>query len=248
MFGVVIFFLNLKLLFLNLLTFVISLLPIRYAKIHYVMDFQKFIASIPKIENEMLLAEKAHVLMVPPDRKDIMQNLSIEEKNPRKAGVLMLLYPKGNKLHLVLIERNAYIGVHSSQIALPGGKMEPQDQSIVATTLRETNEEIGIPIHKINIIKTFSQVYIPPSNFLVFPFLGYATEELQFVPDPKEVAAILEVSIAELLQEATMVNKLMTTSYSTSAIVPAFKIQDYYIWGATAMILSELKEVLKKVL
>lgn len=212
------------------------------------MDFQNFIASIPKIEKELLLAEKAHVVMVPPGRKDLIQNLNIREKNPRNAGVLMLLYPKNNIMHLVLIERNTYNGVHSSQISFPGGKVEYQDQSFANTALRETEEEIGVPIHKINLIRAFSQVYIPPSNFMVFPFLGYATEELQFVPDPKEVAAILEVSIAEFLQESIVVNKQMETSYSTSVLVPAFKIQNHYVWGATAMILSELKETLKKVL
>lgn len=219
-----------------------------YAKIHFVMDFQNFISSIHKIESEPLLAEKAHVLMVPPERRDLLQNLNIEDYNPRNAAVLMLLYPKNTKMHLVLIERNAYNGIHSSQISFPGGKVELQDQSMFHTALRETDEEIGVSAHKINLIKAFSQVYIPPSNFMVFPFLGYSTEELQFAPDVKEVATILEIPIADFLEESTVVIKQMTTSYSANVLVPAYKLQNHYVWGATAMILSELKETLKKVL
>lgn len=211
------------------------------------MDFQDFLTSIPKIEIEPLLAEVAHVMMMPPERHEQIKNLNIEDKNPRKAAVLMLLYPKNQQTHLVLIERNSYLGVHSSQIALPGGKVELDDQSIAYTALRETEEEIGVSIDKINIVKAFTQVYIPPSNFIVFPFLGYSTEELQFEPNPKEVAAIIELSIADFLDETKVVNRQMTTSYSNDILVPAFKIQEYYVWGATAMILSELKEIIKKV-
>jgi len=213
-----------------------------------IMDFQDFIACIPKILSEPLLAEAAHVMMIPNERKDLLKNLNVEDKNPRKAAVLMLFYPKNEKTHLVLIERNSYLGVHSSQIALPGGKVEIDDQSIAHAALRETEEEIGVSIDKINILKAFTQVYIPPSNFMVFPFLGYSNEELQFVPDPIEVAAIIELSIADFLDETIVVNRKMTTSYSNDILVPAFKIQDYYVWGATAMILSELKEIIKKVL
>ena len=212
------------------------------------MDFQDFLNCIPKIVSEPLLAEVAHVMMIPPERKDLLKNLNVEGKNPRKAAVLILFYPKNEKTHLVLIERNSYLGVHSSQIALPGGKVELDDLSMAHAALRETEEEIGVSIDKINIVKAFTQVYIPPSNFMVFPFLGYSNEELQFVPDPKEVAAIIELSVADFLDETRVVNRQMKTSYSNDILVPAFKVQEYYVWGATAMILSELKEIIKKVL
>lgn len=211
------------------------------------MDFQDFLNCIPKLERETLLGESAHLLMVPPERADIMRNLDLSEKNPRKAAVMMLFYPKNSKTHLVLIQRNTYPGVHSSQIALPGGKVELDDLSMSDAALRETEEEIGVSIDKINLVKAFTQVYIPPSNFMVFPFFGYSNEELQFVPDPKEVAAIIELSMTDFLDESRVVNKKMSTSYSNDIIVPAFKIQEHYVWGATAMILSELKEILKKV-
>lgn len=212
------------------------------------MDFQDFLSSIPKILSDPLLADLAHQIMVPPERAALMRNLNVEEENPRKAAVMMLFYPKNEKTHLVLIIRNSYFGVHSSQIAFPGGKVEHNDESIEYTALRETEEEIGIPIDKITVIKAFTEVYIPPSNFMVFPFLGYCKEELVFKPDPKEVAGILELSLADFLDENAIVNKTMSTSYSTNILVPAFKIQEHYVWGATAMMMSELKEILKKVI
>lgn len=212
------------------------------------MDFQVFLTSILKIEREPLLADLAHQIMVPPERIELLKKVNIQENNPKKAAVLILLYPKNNRTHLVLIERNSYLGVHSSQIAFPGGKVEVNDPSVAFTALRETQEEIGVEMNKVSIIKAFTEVYIPPSNFMVFPFLGYVNEELQFNPEPREVASVIELSIENFLDERLVVTKEMNTSYSNSIRVPAFKIKEYYVWGATAMILSELKEVLKKII
>jgi len=212
------------------------------------MNFLDFINCIPRIQSERLLAEVAHQIMVPPERIELLKKVNIQENNPKKAAVLMLLYPKNNKTHLVLIERNSYLGVHSSQIAFPGGKVEVNDPSAAFTALRETQEEIGVEMNKVSIIKAFTEVYIPPSNFMVFPFLGYVNEELQFNPEPREVASVIELSIENFLDERLVVTKEMNTSYSNSIRVPAFKIKEYYVWGATAMILSEVKEVLKKII
>ena len=212
------------------------------------MNFIDFINCIPRIQSEPLLAEVAHQIMVPPERIELLKKVNIQENNPKKAAVLILLYPKNNRTHLVLIERNSYLGVHSSQIAFPGGKVEVNDPSVAFTALRETQEEIGVEMNKVSIIKAFTEVYIPPSNFMVFPFLGYVNEELQFNPEPREVASVIELSIENFLDERLVVTKEMNTSYSNSIRVPAFKIKEYYVWGATAMILSEVKEVLKKII
>lgn len=212
------------------------------------MEFQDFLTSIPHLEKEILPAEAAHLKMMPPERREIMKNLDLKAKNPKRAAVMMLLYPKDRQTHLVLIVRNSYPGVHSSQIAFPGGKVEQSDTSLSHTALRETHEEIGIAPEKINVIKAYTEVYIPPSNFMVYPFLGYSQEELCFQPDPEEVAGIIELPLMHLLDDASLVNQKMDTSYSLAIAVPSFKIQEHYVWGATAMMLSELKETLKKVL
>lgn len=212
------------------------------------MNFQDFLLHIPKIEQQDLPGEEAHVKMMPPERAAIMQTLDLASVNPKKAAVMMLFYPKKGLTHLVLIVRNSYPGVHSSQIGFPGGKVEKEDASLQHTALRETHEEVGVAPEKINVVKAFSEVYIPPSNFLVHPFLGYSHEELSFTPDPEEVAGIIEFALHDFLDDTLLVIQKMSTSYSTSIDVPAFKIHDHYVWGATAMMLSELKETLKKVL
>lgn len=212
------------------------------------MDFQDFLNCIPKLECEILPGEEAHMLMTPPERADIMKTLDVEKVNPRKAAVMMLFYPRNDKTNIVLILRNSYKGVHSSQIAFPGGKVEDYDASMMHTALRETHEEIGIAPNQITVIRPFSEVYIPPSNFMVSPFLGYSSETLLFNPDPEEVAGIIEFPIEHFLDDTIVVNQKMDTAYSKSIIVPSFKIYEHFVWGATAMMLSELKETLKKVL
>ncbi len=212
------------------------------------MDFPEFLKLIPQIKKASLPGEDAQARMSPPERRHIMKTVDLATANPKQAAVLMLFYPRNENTNLVLIMRNSYPGVHSSQIAFPGGKIELQDTTFEQTALRETHEEIGIAPHQITIVRQFSEVYIPPSNFLVFPFLGYSTEELVFKPDPAEVAGMIEMPLSHFLDDVNIEMQQMSTSYSTSIGVPVFKINEHRVWGATAMMMSELKEVLKAVL
>lgn len=210
------------------------------------MNFDAFLEYIPQILEEKLPGEEAHQKMMPLERIEIFKNLDLNAVNARNACVMMLFYPKDNETHLVLIVRNSYKGVHSSQIGFPGGKVEDFDTSFEDTALRETFEEIGIARSQITVVKPFTEIYIPPSNFKVFPFLGYSTIELTFVPDEREVFGIIEMPLAVLLDETTLVTKTLSTSYMEEVGVPAFKFNDYYIWGATSQMLNELKETLLK--
>ena len=212
------------------------------------MLFNDFVKYIPKIEKETLLSTDAHAKMAPLERISFLKEENYLDKNPRRAAVLMLFYPKNKITHLALIVRNSYPGVHSSQIGFPGGKVEEEDANLEETALRETHEEIGIHPNKIQIIKPFSEIYIPPSNFLVAPFMGISKEELSFVPDLDEVKRVLEFSIADFLDENTITKVTMSTSYATDIEVPAFMVDKYVVWGATAMMMSELKETIKAVL
>ena len=212
------------------------------------MNFQDFLKYVPKLVGVNLPATEAHFKMVPPDRIESLKNFSFETINPKKAAVMMLFYPKKGRTHLVLIVRNSYEGFHSAQIALPGGKYEAKDQSYVNTALRETHEELGVHPENIDIIMPFTKLYIQVSNFMVYPFLGICKKEIVFVPDGNEVVSIIELPLNDFLNDDLIVTTSMSTSYAEKIEVPAFKIDEHIVWGATAMMLSELKEVLKKVL
>jgi 8-oxo-dGTP pyrophosphatase MutT (NUDIX family) len=212
------------------------------------MDFQDFLQIVPHFNAVTLPGVDAHNIMVPKERLEIMKNLNFEQIKPKIAAVMMLLYPKNGITHLVLIVRNSYEGVHSSQIAFPGGKYENEDANFEETALRETYEEIGIPPKKVEIVKAFTKLYIPPSNFMVYPFLGICKEEVVFYPDPTEVSGIIELPLCTFLSDTIAVNSKIKTSYANAIDVPAFKIDGHIVWGATAMMLSELKVFLKELL
>jgi 8-oxo-dGTP pyrophosphatase MutT (NUDIX family) len=212
------------------------------------MKFSDFLIYVPKIAKEILPGINAHIKMMPPERLKLLEVTDFSDKNPRKAAVLMLIYPKNNLSHLALIIRNSYPGVHSSQIAFPGGKVEDFDLSLEETSLRETEEEVGISPEKIKIIRAFTEVYIPPSNFLVAPFLGFSEQELTFKLDPNEVAGLIEFPVNELFDDKILARVKISNSYLTDTDVLGFKIEEHLVWGATAMMLSELKELMKNVL
>lgn len=214
----------------------------------FIMDFPVFLKYIPKIEKETLPAVEAHVKMASLDRISSLIDKSYDRDGLRNAAVMMLVYPKNTKAYLALILRNASTGIHSSQVALPGGKVEPEDINLATTALRETFEEIGVLPERIQVIKAFSEVYIPPSHFLVFPFLGVCLSELVFDPSPDEVAKMIELPLEDLIDDTNLTNVQLKTSYADEIEVPAFDLQGHIVWGATAMILNELKETIKRVL
>ena len=212
------------------------------------MDFQDFLEYVPKLVGVNLPAKEAHFKMVPFERLESLKNQNLDSISPKNAAVMMLLYPKNGRTHLVLIVRNSYEGFHSAQIALPGGKYEAKDQTYVNTALRETQEELGVHPEIIEIVMPFTNLYIQVSNFMVYPFLGICKEEIAFVPDGNEVVNIIELPLNDFLNDDLIVTTTMSTSYAKNIEIPAFKIKEHIVWGATAMMLSELKETLKSVL
>lgn len=164
----------------------------------------------------------------------------------RLAGVLALFYPKAGNWHLVFIERNTDNpnDRHSGQISFPGGKFESSDGSLRQTALRETEEEIGIAASSIQVIGSLSELYIPVSNFLVSPTVGFIDFAPQFIPHPGEVKSILEAPFSLFLEKDTIATTDLTlASGFVLRDVPYFKIGSKVLWGATAMIMSELLEV-----
>jgi 8-oxo-dGTP pyrophosphatase MutT (NUDIX family) len=170
----------------------------------------------------------------------------VKASNPRKAAVLALFYPnEKEETTFILIERARYKGTHSAQISFPGGKIDTSDINLQDTALREAFEEVGVLPEFIKIIRELTDVYIPPSNFLATPFMAFLEKKPEFITN-YEVENTIEVLVADLLNESSLTMVNLTTSYMENTDVPCFKLNGYIVWGATAMILSEIKELLKR--
>jgi 8-oxo-dGTP pyrophosphatase MutT (NUDIX family) len=154
----------------------------------------------------------------------------IDDSSARESAVLLLLYPDNDITRLVFILRPEYDGVHSGQVGFPGGRYEEEDHSFLETALREANEEIGIDKSEVNIIGGLSKLYIPPSNFNVYPYIGYVETKPEFIPDKTEVARILEIDLKDLLNNRNKSTKIIQTKYGTFE-APCFDVEDVYIWG-----------------
>lgn len=178
-----------------------------------------------------------------------MKNINFAAKKQNKAGVLAVFYPdENNQAHFVLILRKTYRGVHSNQVGFPGGRVELSDRDLEHTALRETEEEVGIPLETVTVLKQLTRLYIPPSDFWVYPFVGILNETPVLVPQESEVESILEVNVDEFMDDESLIIKILSTSYAKNIEVPAFSLAGHVVWGATAMMLSELKEILREVL
>lgn len=173
-------------------------------------------------------------------------NQSIREDH-RKSGVLALFYPHHREaLHLVFMQRPTYDGVHSGQVSFPGGRLEPGDRDITFTALRESHEELGILPEAVQVLGQLSPLYIPPSNFLVYPTVGYMDRRPDFVPSVREVEKVIEVETRHLLRAEARQMPTIHLSPGLSMKVPAFIVDESIIWGATAMMLNELLHLIRE--
>lgn len=212
------------------------------------MEFNFFINQISKIENLPLPGEQVHLEMAPIERLLELKSRAISKNTAKKAGVVALFYPDNvQQVKLALILRKSSKGVHSAQVGFPGGKVEEIDNTILDTALRETEEEIGVIRSTIQIVKQLTEIYIPPSNFLVQPFMGMVSKTPQFKIQPSEVESLIEVSLDHFMDDTACISKNLTTSYAKDIQVPAFYLNNHVVWGATAMMLNEIRHLLKKV-
>ena len=163
----------------------------------------------------------------------------------RRTGVLLLLYPIHGVLHLVLTVRTPGLNHHSNQIALPGGAWEEGDASLQETALREAQEEIGIATDDLELLGPLTPLYVPPSNYMVHPFVAYTPQRPAFRPDPKEVAELLEVPLHVFFDPATRREEDWTWR-GAPLHVPFYAVGEYKVWGATAIILAEFLELVKR--
>ncbi len=162
----------------------------------------------------------------------------------KKSGVLILFYLKENEPHIVLIQRPIYEGTHSGQISFPGGKVEEGDIDIEYTALREANEEVGIVIADVETIGKLTDMYIPVSNFLVTPVIGFVNYSPKFIIDKREVAEIVLVKLSDLIQINELILNKVKINTGLKIEVPSFELNGKIVWGATAVILNELRHIL----
>jgi 8-oxo-dGTP pyrophosphatase MutT (NUDIX family) len=177
--------------------------------------------------------------MSPPYRSGIVPR---EIVNPNYGGVLILLYPHHGELHFVLMRRSDHPeDRHKGQISLPGGRHEDSDADYRATALRETREELGITLDNYELLGTLSTLYIPPSNFYIYPSVAHTPARPDFVPDSGEVAELIEVPISTLLDPGTRIVEEWTMPQynNTKVMMPHYHIAGHKVWGATAMVLAE---------
>jgi len=211
------------------------------------MNFNQFKESIVKIEKLPLPGQDSQFKMSPPYREHLIQLQAEKIKNARQSAVMALFYPNlDHETQLMLILRKTYKGVHSAQVGFPGGKLEANETKQEAA-LRETEEEIGVNRHSINILKRLTEIYIPPSNFYVHPFIGIVNMLPVFEKQDSEVEELLEIKLNHFLDNRNITTKEVTTN-GLKVKVPAYNLNGHLVWGATAMMLSEVKDLLNSVI
>ncbi|MBZ9787947.1 CoA pyrophosphatase [Psychroflexus sp. CAK57W] len=207
------------------------------------MDFSSLTSLVSKLKKIELPGESFHYQLAPLFRQDELKKINLSGKDPNYAGVVSLLYPKNGKAYMAFILRKTYKGVHSNQIGFPGGRYEEVDKNLMQTALRETEEEIGVSVNRIQVIKPLTELYIPPSNFLVHPYLSIIDVEPIFVLQESEVENIIEIPLSVCLDQNNLNTEFIDASYAKNVEVPAFNFEGHVVWGATAMILSEIREL-----
>jgi len=205
------------------------------------MRFSEIINTLQKRKNSPLPGEIAYKKIYPATRKKY--NSNIKPENPKQSAVLILFCKnEQGETYIPLIKRVHDGGKHSGQVSFPGGKYEFEDKSYEKTALRETAEEIGMDESKVDVLMKLSPLYIPVSNFMVHPYIGFTDTIPEFTPSPDEVEEVVNLYFSEL-SHPKIISKEMNIEGKITKI-PFYKFKEFELWGATAMILSELMEIL----
>jgi len=200
---------------------------------------RKLSAPLPGIDS--------HMKMAPAHRAEQLADYHNGINHARKSAVLILFYGEGEALKMIVIRRSNYVGVHGGQIAFPGGRYEEEDGDVRITALREIEEEIGISRDKIEVLGRLSDIYVPPSNFLISVFVGYLREKPVYTIQEREVAEVIEIPFVEFFKADLIKQKeFLVSSTNEASKAPYFDVTNAEIWGASAMVIHELLDVLQK--
>lgn len=188
-------------------------------------------ANLPGIE-----AHKTMIPVFPENQPDYFaKDLVLKE-----AAVLVLLFEENKSLKTVLIERTPDAGPHSGQIAFPGGRRDPEDVDLIDTAIREAYEEIGVQVKRSDCLGILTPIAIPISSFSVSPVTAFIDNPSVFTIAPDEVKQLYVLDLIELLNNEKS-KKIVVREMTIDA--PGFEIENGFIWGATAMVLKEIKEI-----
>ena len=211
------------------------------------MTFSERISALKDITLNSLPGEQAHSDLMPVNRPFSSQ-VKLNSDGFRQSAVAMVLYEDRGELMSILIQRPTYQGVHSQQIAFPGGKRDPEDPNIEFTARRECMEEVAIPMEELSLLGRLTDVYIPVSKFIVSPHL-FAIDSLpELIPDAREVDEIIPFKVSQLLQaDSIRYTDMKFGNGFKQKDVPYFAIEDKIVWGATGMILSEFRAILSQI-
>src|ERR1043166_9213690 len=208
--------------------------------------FRDFMARLETRLERELPGERAQFSMAPYSRKRIRE-IPMEKYNPKRSAVLIVLFPQGNSIRTLLIQRPEYEGVHSGQVGFPGGKFEEADLELRNTALREASEEIGINVSDMKVIGNLTDLYITPSNFLVSPFVAFMEERPSLRPDPREVQQIRDVDLFSLNDPQIKGEKVISHSNGFKIKTPYYEIEGLKVGGATAMMIAELNAIVSDI-
>ena len=206
------------------------------------MEFENLIFHLKQRMNNALPGEDSHKKM----KVNFSNNtkLPFSKNKAKPAAVLILLYPNNDKPYFYLTKRADTVKYHKGQISLPGGSKE-NNETLLDTALRETQEEIGIDKNEISILGKITPLFIPVTGFMITPFVSYISKKPKTILDEIEVAELLSVNIRDLLNNDILIMDRDINGSSVS--IPYFSLNNHQVWGATSMVLSELKDIIQLV-
>ncbi len=211
------------------------------------MNLKLSFTSIESSLRKPLPGWEGQRLLAPEFREEEMLRMRHKMNSARQSAVLLLIYENFRELTIPFIKRASYDGIHSGQISLPGGKKEETDRDFSHTALRETHEELGIATDDIEIVGQLSDLYIPPSNFMVKVFVGFSKHVPDFKPDAVEVDSVIQIPLRDFFRSEVVKRKAFyRSSDGKEKTAPYFDLKRAQIWGATAMILSEFIELIRQ--
>ncbi len=208
---------------------------------------QNFVSQLQNLLQNELPGQESHFKMIPDQRVKSYYDL-IDVEKAKKGAILILIYQNQDSIYFPMIRRAEYDGHHSGQMAFPGGRKDDTDPDFEFTALRETFEEVGVEQNKIQVLGKLTDLYIPPSNFLVKPFVGFIDHKPNFNHNPSEVQYVQEFKLNDLLNPNAISKQKITIFNGLKVETPCYLVDETIIWGGSAMILTEFLDLARNII